>query len=29
MLVWVLDLLRRDRFVVGPTWSATVEESQR
>jgi len=29
MLVWVLDVLRRDRFVAGPTWSATAQESQR
>jgi hypothetical protein len=29
MLVWVLDVLRRDRFVAGPTWSVAAEESQR
>jgi 4-hydroxybenzoate polyprenyltransferase len=29
MLVWVRDVLRRDRFVAGPTWPADAKESQR
>jgi len=28
-LVWVLDVLRRENFVAGPTWLVTAEESQR